>query len=192
VPEENVALSRPAALRARLPDTKGGASDLGRCPGTTKTGGLRCQRWRGAGQLSRRTAAVRRRLMQLREDGSFDVEGFEHTVEIVPRQELIVGFSSHPTQGITWNACANLQLGRGYANLGGHCSWLAACPTTRVRGARWRRRCPRPGHVFDAWRSLVMKGSPVRIRASASVAEPDSGGRAQLVPAIARRSVFRF
>jgi ribonucleoside-diphosphate reductase alpha chain len=55
----------------------------------------------------------------LREDGSFDVEGFEHTVDIVfLAQEIIVGFSSYPTEEITRNARAMRQLGLGYANLG--------------------------------------------------------------------------
>jgi ribonucleoside-diphosphate reductase alpha chain len=55
----------------------------------------------------------------LREDGSFDVEGFEHAVEIVfLAQEIIVGFSSYPTEEITKNARAMRQLGLGYANLG--------------------------------------------------------------------------
>ena len=35
----------------------------------------------------------------LREDGSFDVEGFEHAVDVVfLAQEIIVGFSSYPTE----------------------------------------------------------------------------------------------
>ena len=55
----------------------------------------------------------------LREDGTFDVEGFEHTVDIVfLAQEIMVGFSSYPTEQITRNARAMRQLGLGYANLG--------------------------------------------------------------------------
>jgi ribonucleoside-diphosphate reductase alpha chain len=55
----------------------------------------------------------------LREDGTFDVEGFEHTVDVVfMAQEIIVGFSSYPTEQITQNARAMRQLGLGYANLG--------------------------------------------------------------------------
>jgi ribonucleoside-diphosphate reductase alpha chain len=55
----------------------------------------------------------------MREDGSFDVEGFEHAVDIVfLAQEIVVGFSSYPTEGITKNARAMRQLGLGYANLG--------------------------------------------------------------------------
>jgi ribonucleoside-diphosphate reductase alpha chain len=54
-----------------------------------------------------------------REDGSFDVEDFEHAVDIVfLAQEIVVGFSSYPTDGIAENANAFRQLGLGYANLG--------------------------------------------------------------------------
>src|SRR6185436_8003816 len=48
----------------------------------------------------------------LREDGSFDVDGFEHAVEIVfLAQEILVGFSSYPTEEIGRNARAMRQLG---------------------------------------------------------------------------------
>jgi ribonucleoside-diphosphate reductase alpha chain len=54
-----------------------------------------------------------------REDGSFEVEEFEHAVDIVfLAQEIVVGFSSYPTEEIAANANAFRQLGLGYANLG--------------------------------------------------------------------------
>ena len=54
-----------------------------------------------------------------REDGTFDVEDFEHAVDIVfLAQEIVVGFSSYPTEEIGANANAFRQLGLGYANLG--------------------------------------------------------------------------
>ncbi|HEU4599327.1 MAG TPA: vitamin B12-dependent ribonucleotide reductase, partial [Solirubrobacterales bacterium] len=54
-----------------------------------------------------------------REDGSFDTEEFEHAVDIVfLAQEIVVGFSSYPTEEITENANRFRQLGLGYANLG--------------------------------------------------------------------------
>ena len=54
-----------------------------------------------------------------REDGSFDVEEFEHAVDVVfLAQEIVVGFSSYPTEEIGENANAFRQLGLGYANLG--------------------------------------------------------------------------
>ena len=54
-----------------------------------------------------------------REDGSLDVADFEHSVDVVfLAQEIVVGFSSYPTEGIARNANAFRQLGLGYANLG--------------------------------------------------------------------------
>jgi ribonucleoside-diphosphate reductase alpha chain len=54
-----------------------------------------------------------------RPDGSFDVDDFEHAVDIVfLAQEIVVGFSSYPTEEITENANKFRQLGLGYANLG--------------------------------------------------------------------------
>ncbi|NLT06272.1 MAG: vitamin B12-dependent ribonucleotide reductase [Solirubrobacterales bacterium] len=54
-----------------------------------------------------------------REDGSFDVEAYEHVVDVVIlAQEIVVGPSSYPTEEIGRNARAFRQLGLGYANLG--------------------------------------------------------------------------
>ena len=54
-----------------------------------------------------------------REDGEFDVEAFEHAVDVVfLAQEIAVGYSSYPTTEIGRNAKAFRQLGLGYANLG--------------------------------------------------------------------------
>jgi len=54
-----------------------------------------------------------------RPDGSFDVDDFQHAVDIVfLAQEILVGFSSYPTEQIGENANAFRQLGLGYANLG--------------------------------------------------------------------------
>ncbi len=54
-----------------------------------------------------------------RPDGSFDVEDFEHAVDVLfLAQEIVVGFSSYPTEEIAANANAFRQLGLGYANLG--------------------------------------------------------------------------
>ncbi|MDX6633902.1 MAG: ribonucleoside-diphosphate reductase alpha chain, partial [Solirubrobacterales bacterium] len=54
-----------------------------------------------------------------REDGSFETEDFEHAVDVVfLAQEIVVGFSSYPTEEITENANRFRQLGLGYANLG--------------------------------------------------------------------------
>ncbi len=54
-----------------------------------------------------------------REDGEFDVDAFEHAVDVVfLAQEIAVGYSSYPTPEIGRNARAFRQLGLGYANLG--------------------------------------------------------------------------
>jgi ribonucleoside-diphosphate reductase alpha chain len=54
-----------------------------------------------------------------REDGEFDVEAFQHAVDVVfLAQEIVVGYSSYPTPEIEKNAKAYRELGLGYANLG--------------------------------------------------------------------------
>lgn len=58
-------------------------------------------------------------LHYLRDDFSFDIESFKHTVELIfTAQEILVGYSSYPTERITKNARAYRELGIGYANLG--------------------------------------------------------------------------
>lgn len=58
-------------------------------------------------------------LKYLREDNTFDIEGFRHTVELIfTAQEILVGYSEYPTERITKNAKAYRELGIGYANLG--------------------------------------------------------------------------
>jgi ribonucleoside-diphosphate reductase alpha chain len=61
-------------------------------------------------------------LMKLRRaDGTFDVESFEHAVDVMLlAQEIVVGPSSYPTEEIGDNARAFRQLGLGYANLGAY------------------------------------------------------------------------
>jgi len=55
----------------------------------------------------------------LRDDYSFMVEEFKHTIELIfTAQEILVGYSSYPTERITKNAKAYRELGIGYANLG--------------------------------------------------------------------------
>lgn len=59
-------------------------------------------------------------LKYLKDDNiTFDIEAFKHTVELVfTAQEILVGYSEYPTEGITKNAKAFRELGLGYANLG--------------------------------------------------------------------------
>ena len=56
-----------------------------------------------------------------RADGTFDVESFEHAVDVMfLAQEIIVSPSSYPTEEIGANARSFRQLGMGYANLGAY------------------------------------------------------------------------
>lgn len=58
-------------------------------------------------------------LKYLRDDNTFDIEAFKHTVELIfTAQEILVGYSEYPTENITKNAKAYRELGLGYANLG--------------------------------------------------------------------------
>src|SRR3990167_2897109 len=58
-------------------------------------------------------------LKYLRDDHSFDIEAFKHTVELIyTAQEILVSYSEYPTESITKVAKAYRQLGIGYANLG--------------------------------------------------------------------------
>ncbi|MGD8374115.1 MAG: vitamin B12-dependent ribonucleotide reductase [Candidatus Woesebacteria bacterium] len=55
----------------------------------------------------------------LNDDGSFDFEGFKHVTQIIfLSQEILVGYSSYPTESIDKGARAYRELGIGYANLG--------------------------------------------------------------------------
>lgn len=55
----------------------------------------------------------------LREDGSFDIAAYKHTVDIIfLAQEILVGYSEYPTESIDKNTRRFRQLGMGYANLG--------------------------------------------------------------------------
>lgn len=58
-------------------------------------------------------------LPYLKDDFSFAVEEFNHTVDLIfTAQEILVGYSEYPTEKITKNAKAFRELGIGYANLG--------------------------------------------------------------------------
>jgi ribonucleoside-diphosphate reductase alpha chain len=55
----------------------------------------------------------------LREDGSFDVDGYRHAIRIFfVAQEILVDFSAYPTKQIAKNSHDYRPLGLGYANLG--------------------------------------------------------------------------
>ena len=58
-------------------------------------------------------------LKYLDEDGTFDVDGFRHTVEVMfTAQEILVGNADYPTETIGETTRQFRQLGLGYANLG--------------------------------------------------------------------------
>lgn len=58
-------------------------------------------------------------LKYLKEDNTFDIEAYRHTVELIfTAQEILVGYSEYPTENINKNARAYRELGIGYANLG--------------------------------------------------------------------------
>jgi ribonucleotide reductase alpha subunit len=61
-------------------------------------------------------------LMKFRRvDGTFDVDAFEHAIDIMfLAQEIVVSPSSYPTEKIGENARAFRQLGLGYTNLGAY------------------------------------------------------------------------
>jgi len=55
----------------------------------------------------------------LNEDDTFNIKEFIHTVELIfTAQEILVGYSEYPTEGIGKTAKAYRELGIGYANLG--------------------------------------------------------------------------
>jgi len=55
----------------------------------------------------------------LAEDGSFDVDGYEQAIRVlILAQEILVDFSSYPTDEIAQNSHDYRPLGLGYANLG--------------------------------------------------------------------------
>jgi ribonucleoside-diphosphate reductase alpha chain len=58
-------------------------------------------------------------LHYLGDDGSFDVDAFKHTVEVMfTAQEILVGNADYPTERIAETSRVFRQLGLGYANLG--------------------------------------------------------------------------
>ncbi len=58
-------------------------------------------------------------LKYLRDDNTYDIEAFKHTVELIfTAQEILIGYSEYPTEGIAKTARAYRELGIGYANLG--------------------------------------------------------------------------
>jgi ribonucleoside-diphosphate reductase alpha chain len=58
-------------------------------------------------------------LKYLRDDDTFDVEAYRHTIEVMfTAQEILVGNADYPTEKIAENSRLFRQLGLGYANIG--------------------------------------------------------------------------
>ena len=76
-------------------------------------------------------------LKYLSDDGTFDVEAFRHTVEVVfTAQEILVGNADYPTEKIAANS-------RKATPTSARCSWPRAFPTTPTRVGRGPARSPR-------------------------------------------------
>ncbi len=126
-----------------------------------------------------------------REDGSFDVESFEHAVDIVfLAQEIVVSPSSYPTEEIGRNARAMRQLGLGYANLGAYLMsnglpydsdegrGVAAAITALMTGRGYResaRTAAALGPYDEYERNREPHNAVMRMHRDAAHAIPDAG-----------------
>ncbi len=80
----------------------------------------------------------------LRQDGSFDIEGYRHACRVFfVAQEILVDLSSYPTATIAKNSHDYRPLGLGYANLGSMLMSIGVSYDSRQGRARLRRRSPR-------------------------------------------------
>jgi ribonucleoside-diphosphate reductase alpha chain len=142
-------------------------------------------------------------LMKFRDaDGSFDVDDFMHAVDIVfLAQEIIVGFSSYPTEEIGANARAFRQLGLGYANLGALLMSdglpydsdegrnVAAAITALMTGRAYRRSAQIAAAIgpYDEYpKNSEAHNHVMRMHQDAAYAIDDSGVRENLLAAARR------
>jgi ribonucleoside-diphosphate reductase alpha chain len=112
-------------------------------------------------------------LKYLDEDGTFDVDGYMHTIEVVlTAQEILVGRADYPTPEIAETSRKFRQLGLGYANLGallmalGYAydsdegrAWAAGLPslmTGRVRRVGRTARAAGPFEGYAANQELLL------------------------------------
>jgi ribonucleoside-diphosphate reductase alpha chain len=143
-------------------------------------------------------------LMKFRKpDGSFDVAAFEHAVDVVfLAQEIVVGASSYPTEGIAKNANAFRQLGLGYANLGALLMskgmpydsdagrGTAAAITALMTGRAYQRSAEIAGAVgtFERYpENREPHNAVMRMHRDASYAIPDSSCNDDALLSAARR-----
>jgi len=144
-------------------------------------------------------------LMKFRNaDGTFDVAAYEHAIDIVfLAQEIVVGASSYPTQGIAKNANAFRQLGLGYANLGAFLMsngmpydsdagrGTAAAITALMTGRAYRRSAEIAATVGTYERypeNREPHNSVMRMHRDASYAIPDTTCEDDALLVAARRS----
>ncbi|HSZ70399.1 MAG TPA: vitamin B12-dependent ribonucleotide reductase [Solirubrobacteraceae bacterium] len=139
-----------------------------------------------------------------RPDGTLDVESFEHTVDVMLlAQEIVVGPSSYPTEGIGVNARAFRQLGLGYANLGAYLMadgmpydsdagrGTAAAITALMTGRAYRRSAEIAGALGPYERYAENRdehNAVMRMHRDASHAIPEADSRDEQLLAAARRS----
>src|SRR5438270_387845 len=126
-----------------------------------------------------------------REDGTLDVEAFEHAVDIVfLAQEIRVSPSSYPPEEIGANARAMRQLGLGYANLGAYLMSIgvpydsdegrgvAAAITALMTGRGYResaRAAAAMGPYAEYERNREPHNAVMRMHRDAAHAIPDAG-----------------
>ncbi len=139
-----------------------------------------------------------------RPDGTFDVASYEHAIDIVfLAQEIVVGASSYPTEGIAINANAFRQLGLGYANLGAFLMsngmpydsdagrGTAAAITALMTGRAYRRSAEAAAAVGPYERyeeNREPHNAVMRMHRDASYAIPDTTCEDPELLAAARRS----
>jgi ribonucleoside-diphosphate reductase alpha chain len=139
-----------------------------------------------------------------RPDGTLDVASFEHTVDVMLlAQEIVVGPSSYPTEGIGVNARAFRQLGLGYANLGAYLMadgmpynsdagrGTAAAITALMTGRAYRRSAEIAGALGPYERyeeNRAEHNAVMRMHRDASHAISETDSRDNELLAAARRS----
>jgi ribonucleoside-diphosphate reductase alpha chain len=139
-----------------------------------------------------------------RPDGTLDVASFEHTVDVMLlAQEIVVGPSSYPTEGIGVNARAFRQLGLGYANLGAYLMadgmpydseagrTTAAAITALMTGRAYRRSAEIAGALGPYERYAENReehNAVMRMHRDASYAIPENDSRDGELLTAAQRS----
>jgi ribonucleoside-diphosphate reductase alpha chain len=139
-----------------------------------------------------------------RADGTFDIASYEQAIDIVfLAQEIVVGASSYPTEGIGKNANAFRQLGLGYANLGAFLMsngmpydsdagrGTAAAITALMTGRAYRRSAEIAAAVGTYERyeeNREPHNNVMRMHRDASYAIPDATSEDEELLAAARRS----